>query len=102
MKPIDLRKLLKTIHALLNIEWIHGPEELPNVPAQTLPIRFPPPHDIDELVSLGEIGHVRKIQDKLASLEREAPEYARFVHQMRAFVSAFDLKRYLAALEQIR
>jgi CheY-like chemotaxis protein len=49
MKPIDLRKLLKTIHALLNIEWIYGPEELPNVPAQTLPIRFPPPHDIDSL-----------------------------------------------------
>ena len=57
------------------------------------------PRDINELVNLGEIGHVRKIQEKLAGIEREAPEYARFVNQMRAFVNAFDLKRYLAALE---
>ena len=27
MKPIDLRQLLKTIHVLLNIEWIYGPED---------------------------------------------------------------------------
>jgi CheY-like chemotaxis protein len=103
MKPIDLRQLLKTIHVLLNIEWIYGPEEaLSNGLEQTLPIRFPSSQDINELVSLGEIGHVRRIQEKLAGLEREAPEYARFVNQMRAFVNAFDLKRYLAALEDIR
>ena len=27
MKPIDLRQLLKTIHALLNIEWIYEPQD---------------------------------------------------------------------------
>jgi hypothetical protein len=102
MKPIDLRQLIKTIHVLLNIEWIYGPAEISAGPDQTLPIRFPPPHDINELVGLGEIGHVRRIQEKLTGLEREAPEYARFVNQMRAFVNAFDLKRYLAALEDIR
>ena len=26
MKPIDLRQLLKKIHALLNIEWIYDPK----------------------------------------------------------------------------
>ena len=103
MKPIDLRQLLKTIHALLNIEWIYEPQEPSSTELEkTLPIRFPPPRDINELVNLGEIGHVRKIQEKLAGIEREAPEYARFVNQMRTFVNAFDLKRYLAALEDIR
>jgi CheY-like chemotaxis protein len=101
MKPIDLRQLLKTIHALLNIEWIYGLEEA-SAPDNSLPIQFPPLHDINEFIRLGEIGHVRRIQEKLSGLEREAPEYARFVNQMRAFVNAFDLKRYLAALEGIR
>jgi CheY-like chemotaxis protein len=102
MKPIDLRQLLKTIHVLLNIEWTYGPEDASPRAEQPMPTRLPPPEDINELVSLGEIGHVRRIQEKLASLEREAPEYARFVNQMRAFVNAFDLKRYLAALKDIR
>jgi signal transduction histidine kinase/ActR/RegA family two-component response regulator len=106
MKPIDLRQLLKTIHVLLNIEWIYEPrEEAPAVPAgadNAGPIRFPPADAINELFRLGEIGHVRKIQEALAGLERDEPEYARFVNQMRAFVNAFDLKRYLAALKDIR
>ena len=33
MKPIDLRQLLKTIHVLLNIEWIYEPREAPAAPA---------------------------------------------------------------------
>jgi CheY-like chemotaxis protein len=102
MKPIQLRQVMKTIHALLNIEWIYEPEEPANVQAPALPFRLPEPHDINELVRLGEIGHVRKIQEKLTNLESETPEYARFVQQMRVFVNAFDLKRYLAALEDIR
>jgi hypothetical protein len=68
----------------------------------TLPIRLPPRDAINELFSLGEIGHVRQIQEKLAVLERDDPAYARFVNQMRALVNAFDIKRYLAALEDIR
>jgi signal transduction histidine kinase/CheY-like chemotaxis protein len=102
MKPIDLRQLLKTLHVLLNIEWVYeAPVEL--VAAEpALPLRSPPCSDVDELISLGEIGHVRKIHDKLSELERAAPEYLSFVKQMRVFVNAFDLKRYLAALEDIR
>jgi hypothetical protein len=102
MKPIQLRHILKTLHALLNIEWIYDLEEPASQPAPMLPIRFPTPLEIGELVRLGEIGHVRKIQEKLASLERETPEYARFVQQLRSCVNAFDMKRYLAALEAIR
>jgi signal transduction histidine kinase/CheY-like chemotaxis protein len=102
MKPIDLRQLLKTIHVLLNIEWVYeAPAEL--VAAEpTRPLRSPPPSDVDALISLGEVGHVRKIHDKLNELERAAPEYLSFVMQMRVFVNAFELKRYLAALEDIR
>jgi len=105
MKPIDLRQLLKKIHALLNIEWIHelAAASAP-VPTAALssPPAAPPTADVDELIYLGEIGHVRRILDKLGEIERSSPNCGAFVGQMRAMVNAFDLKRYAAALEAVR
>jgi signal transduction histidine kinase/CheY-like chemotaxis protein len=104
MKPIDLRQLLKTIHVLLNIEWIYDTQDkaaTPSPPATSKP-QLPPRDDIDELISFGEIGHVRRIQEKLNEIERTATDYSGFVRQLRAFINAFDLKRYLAALEAMR
>ena len=104
MKPVDLRQLLKTIHVLLNIEWIYDTQDTAAVscPPTTSQLRLPPRDDIDELISLGEIGHVRRIQEKLNEIEHTAADYAGFVAPLRAFISAFDLKRYLATLEAMR
>jgi hypothetical protein len=104
MKPIDLRQLLKKIHALLNIEWTYEAEiERPSAPAAILSsISVPPGDDIDELIGLGEIGHVRRILEKLHEIESSSPHCGDFVAQMRSIVNAFDLKRYAAALEAIR
>jgi CheY-like chemotaxis protein len=99
MKPIDLRQLLKKIHALLNIEWIHAPE----APAAAAAALVAPPwQDISELISLGEIGHVRRILDKLSEIETSLPECRDFVARIRAMVGAFDLQRYAVALAEIR
>jgi response regulator RpfG family c-di-GMP phosphodiesterase len=104
MKPIDLRQLLKTIHVLLNIEWIYDTPDKAAAPSPptTSQLRLPPGDDIDELINLGEIGHVRRIQEKLNEIEHTAAEYSGFVAPLRAFISAFDLKRYLATLEAMR
>jgi CheY-like chemotaxis protein len=104
MKPIDLRQLLKIIHALLNIEWIYEPEgPSPAMPAAALPALVAPPHGaLEELIGLGEIGHIRRIQERLSELESGAPEYGDFVTRMRTIVDTFDLKRYTAALMGIR
>jgi signal transduction histidine kinase/CheY-like chemotaxis protein len=104
MKPIDLRQLLKKIHALLNIEWIHEPAAAPppvSIPASS-PLAAPPSADVDELIYLGEIGHVRRILDKLGEIESTSPNCRPFVEQMRTIVNAFDLKRYATALEAVR
>jgi DNA-binding LytR/AlgR family response regulator len=104
MKPIDLRQLLKKIHALLDIEWTYEPEAAASPVTAGAPGSFlvPPGNDIDELIDLGEIGHVRKILDKLLEIENSSPECGDFVDQMRTIVNAFDLRRYAAALEAIR
>jgi len=103
MKPIDLRQLLKKIHALLNIEWIYDAEAEPaSVPAVLSSCSLPAGGDIDELIRLGEIGHVSRILEKLSEIESGAPECRDFITQMRSMVNAFDFKRYGAALEGIR
>src|SRR6476469_1486162 len=75
MKPIDLRQLLKKMHALLNIEWTYEPEpESKSVPAiASGPFALPAGSDLDELIGLGEIGHVRKILEKLREIEQSSP-----------------------------
>jgi CheY-like chemotaxis protein len=102
MKPIDLRQLLKKIHALLDIEWTYEAERVSTPASSSSPLAAPPHDDIDELISLGEIGHVRRILEKLLEIESVSPQYGDFVAQMRTIVNAFDLKRYAAALEAIR
>jgi CheY-like chemotaxis protein len=102
MKPIDLRHLLKKIHALLDIEWLYEPAVEPLPAAAASPLVVPDRDDINELISLGEIGHVRKIADKLTEIENRSPAYADFVAQIRIIIDAFDLKRYAATLEAMR
>ena len=63
---------------------------------------YTPGDAIDELISLGEIGHVRRILERLSEIESGSPEYAAFVGRMRTIVDSFDLKRYTAALVGIR
>ncbi len=80
MKPIDLRQLLKKIHALLNIEWTYEPEpESKPVPAiASGPFALPAGSDLDELIGLGEIGHVRRILEKLRGDRAELAGMRRF------------------------
>jgi hypothetical protein len=57
---------------------------------------------VDELIHLGQIGHLRGILERLVEIERTTPAHAEFVAQMRGIVNAFDLKRYVAELEAVR
>jgi signal transduction histidine kinase/CheY-like chemotaxis protein len=105
MKPIDLRQLLKKIHALVDIEWLYEtetaslgalPAAAPN--ASTLPAVG----DIEELIRLGEIGHVTRILEKLCEIETGSPDCREFITRMRLIVNAFDFKRYASALQAVR
>ena len=105
MKPVDVRQLLKKIHSLVNIEWLYETE----VPSPGVTVAPPPGNstlpvdcDIDELINLGEIGHVSRILKRLTEIESGSPECREFVARMRAMVNAFDFKRYASALEEVR
>jgi signal transduction histidine kinase/CheY-like chemotaxis protein len=103
MKPIDLRQLLKKIHALADIEWLYETKPPANTPpAATIPPALPSDGDIDELIQLGEIGHVSRILEKLSEIESGSPQYREFTSRMRLMVNAFDLGRYRFALQEVR
>jgi signal transduction histidine kinase len=104
MKPIDLRQLLKKIHALLDIEWIYETKAAPARPPMPTPSSsMPPPgRDLDELIRLGEIGHVSRILEKLNEIESGLPECREFIARIRPIVNAFELKRYVSALNEVR
>jgi signal transduction histidine kinase/CheY-like chemotaxis protein len=102
MKPIDLRQLLKKIHALLDIEWIYETEAAPAPVASRGPSAFPAKDVLDELAALGEIGHATRILEKLDEIEGRAPQCGEFVARIRGIVNTFDFKRYASALQEVR
>ena len=104
MKPVDFRQLLKKIHALLDIEWLYDTEAgRAPAPRESLAAgALPAVPDIDELIRLGEIGHVTRIIEKLNEIESGSPDCGAFIGRMRAMVNAFDFKRYTSALREVR
>jgi signal transduction histidine kinase/CheY-like chemotaxis protein len=103
MKPIDYRQLLKKIHALTDIEWIYDTEVPSSPPLGVADVHaIPGGGDLDELERLGEIGHVTAILKKLTEIENASPNCRDFVAQMRAPVNAFDFKRFVSLLRELR
>jgi hypothetical protein len=59
-------------------------------------------HHIDQLISLGEMGHIRAIQMKLDEIGAEHPEHMAFVAQMRMLIDRFDLDQYMSLLKTLQ
>ncbi len=107
-KPINLRQLLDKIHSLLGIEWIVESDGVPPPePSETVPdekTASPPlaPADVERLIRLGEIGHVRGITSALDEIERNEPHSAALVAKLRNIVYSFNLDRFLVVLDAQR
>jgi signal transduction histidine kinase/ActR/RegA family two-component response regulator len=102
MKPIELSRLLEMIGQLLKIEWRYER----NDPVLAAPLWTPggvrpPARHVEELISLGQMGHIRAIQIKLDEIGSDHPEHAGFVGQMRALIDRFDLGQYMATLKTL-
>jgi signal transduction histidine kinase/ActR/RegA family two-component response regulator len=102
MKPIELPRLLEQIGQLLKIEWQYERDEVAPLPQWTPNSGARPPvHHVEELISLGQMGHIRAIQLKLDEIGNEHPEHADFVAQMRSLIDRFDLDQYMATLKTL-
>jgi signal transduction histidine kinase/CheY-like chemotaxis protein len=110
IKPLDLRQLLEKFHTLLNVQWITSEEPRATPASDAIVLdtsatdasEGPPLRDIEALIRLGQIGHVRGINARLAEIESSAPEHAAFVKDLRVIVETFNLGRFLTVLEAER
>jgi signal transduction histidine kinase/CheY-like chemotaxis protein len=105
IKPLDLRQMLEKFHTLLDIKWTTATErDSPPPPAVTAPLagNGPPLGEIDALIHLGQIGHVRGINAKLAEIESSSPDCGAFVQDLCVIVGSLNLPRFLAVLEAQR
>jgi CheY-like chemotaxis protein len=108
-KPINLRQLLDKIHTLLGIEWIvdedaaPASEALQSAHAQAEGASAPlSAGDMETLIRLGEIGHVRGITTALDEIERNAPHSMALITELRTIVHSFNFGRFLAVLKAQR
>lgn len=102
MKPIELPRLLEMIGRLLKIDWRYDRDEAVPAPQWSNDSAPPPARHVEELIRLGEMGHIRAIQLKLEELGSAHPEHAAFVAQMRMLIDRFDLDQYMATLKTVQ
>ncbi len=79
MKPIDVSRVLEQIGQLLKIDWQYVSREKPDPVWTPGSGPLPSAQDMQELIDLGQIGHVKAIQAKLDQLDADHPEHAAFV-----------------------
>ncbi|MEI7682144.1 MAG: hypothetical protein WCK07_22300, partial [Betaproteobacteria bacterium] len=105
VKPIVIPRLLDLIGKLLDIEWTvasadaagqrHGHHA--NIPVMRLD-----QNQIGELIALGNIGYIRGIEAKLASLQAVAPDSGVLLEELAGYIKDFQIKRYLERLKGLR
>jgi signal transduction histidine kinase/CheY-like chemotaxis protein len=101
MKPIDIPRLLELIRQLLKIEWQYDDEKVVVAKWQPGSGPQPPANHVEELINLGQLGHIRAIQVKLDEIGFDYPEHSDFVSEMRSLIDRFDLDRYMATLKTL-
>ena len=97
-KPFDLHRLLDEIERLLRLDWQAAPVES-EAPVAEAPAALDATA-LDELLSLGRIGHVRGIEARLRDIEAD-PAHAGLVAKLRAHLGAFDIAGFSAELERL-
>lgn len=102
MKPIELPRLLEMIGQLLKLDWRYERDDGTEPDHWTPSDARPPAHHIEQLIALGQLGHIRAIQMKLDAIGAEHPEHATFVAQMRMLIDRFDLDQYLTLLTTLQ
>ncbi|MCS6758190.1 MAG: hypothetical protein MO852_03095 [Candidatus Devosia euplotis] len=99
-KPFELNRLLDKLAAHLKLEWEYA------VPIKARPaVRAPKLRSLGaehlrELVSLGQIGHVRGIESKLGELASLAANQP-LVDALRQHVEVFDFEGYTELIERV-
>lgn len=104
MKPIQYDRFLEKVQNALDIEWMYQgmgmtpSSSLKNTGSQATSKL--PDQCIKELLGLGQIGHIRGIQNKLDELIITYPELDPVIQDLRGYIDDFQPPRFMAVLEK--
>ena len=104
VKPVIATELLNKLPTHLGLDWKYRSValEAPADTIETLTAPVLPSHDqILDLQTLGAIGYVKGILDKLDEIERADNRHAAFTSRLRARVKGFRLEEYSRLLDQM-
>jgi CheY-like chemotaxis protein len=105
VKPVVIAQLLERLQNHLALAWTYAgtAQGLPRT-EKTAAISLPRLDEatIGELIALGNIGYVRGIESKLATLEQTAPAARPLLDKLGEYVRTFQFKPYLNTLEALR
>jgi signal transduction histidine kinase/CheY-like chemotaxis protein/purine-cytosine permease-like protein len=107
VKPILVSALLEQVRARLQLQWLHAPEPVTALPApaQAAAVwhaaEVPPRAELEDLLRLVGIGHVRGLSAKLESLEQRFPHSRHLIGELRELAQGFQLKRLSGLLETL-
>ena len=99
-KPFELNQLLEKLATHLDLEWDYAAPAPTGVADKAPPLRSPGAEHLRELVSLGQIGHVRGIEAKLVELAG-VPGNQPLVDALRRHIEAFDFDGYAELIERV-
>ncbi len=105
VKPVIIPQLLELLRNNLSLVWIFTEDAKSSTHAERnepITIFQLEESDINELIALGNIGYVRGIELKLASLQLATPDSRPLLDKLGDFISAFQFQPYLETLEALR
>jgi len=104
MKPLQYQIFMQMLKDTLGLEWVYQGDEVPEAPIAemlVLPKDFPATAQIDELMRLGRMGHMRGIQDKLDQIECDYPDSGPVMNELRHRIREFRLPQFMAMLDAL-
>ena len=97
-KPVRTPELLERIQKQLDLHWVR--REKPAPAALPEPWVLPSHPDLVALGELSAIGYVRGLQEKLDSIQAEAPDTAAFIGSIRKLLKNFRLDEINRTLKE--
>ncbi len=104
IKPIRLEILLEKIGSLLNLDWIYDQSEIsaPKRPMIKAPKPTPLPlqEDLDELISLAQIGYLNGVLEKLEAMMKSDND-STFIEYLKTRAELCDFSGVIQAIKEL-
>jgi signal transduction histidine kinase/CheY-like chemotaxis protein/purine-cytosine permease-like protein len=103
VKPVSVARLMERIRTRLDLIWIARGDApaVPEVPVAAETASRLGDGELNALRTLGDLGHVRGILEKLDEIDRLDPQHGAITAQLRAHVRAFRLPEFMALLREV-